>query len=95
MFFRKTGILTAVAAAMLLFGGCSADGRMDKEEARNWYNEINGYGTQTVDGAGSVERNSYGMRTDEEKEGTLGEELRHGWDEVKEDVKNMTDEDKK
>ena len=37
---RKTGFLAAVTTALLLFGGCGADGTVDEDQARNWYNEM-------------------------------------------------------
>ena len=109
---RKTGFLAAVTTALLLFGGCGADGTVDEDQARNWYNEMqrnggvvndvdpDGYGLYsggpvTGDNAGdgmtrsntNGERNTYGMRTDGGT--TLGEDIRNAWDNVKNDVKNM------
>ena len=109
---RKTGFLAAVTTALLLFGGCGADGTVDEDQARNWYNEMqrnggvvndvdpDGYGLYsggpvTGDNAGdgmtrsntNGERNTYGMRTDGGT--TLGEEIRNAWDNMKNDVKNM------
>ena len=112
---RKTGFLAAVTTALLLFGGCGADGTVDEDQARNWYNEMqrnggvvndvdpDGYGLYsggpvTGDNAGdgmtrsntNGERNTYGMRTDGGT--TLGEEIRNAWDNMKNDVKNMGNE---
>ena len=109
---RKTGFLAAVTTALLLFGGCGADGTVDEDQARNWYNEMqrnggvvndvdpDGYGLYsggpvTGDNAGdgmtrsntNGERNTYGMRTDGGT--TLGEDIRNAWDNVKNDMKNM------
>ena len=109
---RKTGFLAAVTTALLLFGGCGADGTVDEDQARNWYNEMqrnggvvndvdpDGYGLYsggpvTGDNAGdgmtrsntNGERNTYGMRTDGGT--TLGEDIRNAWDNMKNDVKNM------
>ena len=112
---RKTGFLAAVTTALLLFGGCGADGTVDEDQARNWYNEMqrnggvvndvdpDGYGLYsggpvTGDNAGdgmtrsntNGERNTYGMRTDGGT--TLGEDIRNAWDNMKNDVKNMGNE---
>ena len=109
---RKTGFLAAVTTALLLFGGCGADGTVDEDQARNWYNEMqrnggvvndvdpDGYGLYsggpvTGDNAGdgmtrsntNGERNTYGMRTDGGT--TLGEDIRNAWDNMKNDMKNM------
>ena len=109
---RKTGFLAAVITALLLFGGCGADGTVDEDQARNWYNEMqrnggvvndvdpDGYGLYsggpvTGDNAGdgmtrsntNGERNTYGMRTDGGT--TLGEDIRNAWDNMKNEVKNM------
>lgn len=109
---RKTGFLAAVTTALLLFGGCGADGTVDEDQARNWYNEMqrnggvvndvdpDGYGLYsggpvTGDNAGdgmtrsntNGERSTYGMRTDGGT--TLGEDIRNAWDNMKNDVKNM------
>lgn len=110
---RNTGLLTALTTAMLLLGGCGADGKVDETQARNWYNEMqrnggvvndvnpDGYGLYsggpvTGDNAGNGntngERNTYGMRTDDNGTNggtTLGEDIRNAWDNVKNDVKNM------
>ena len=37
----------------------------------------------------SGERNTYGMRTDNGADNTLGQDIRNAWDNVKNDVKNM------
>lgn len=80
MFGRKTGFLAAMMMALALFAGCSTDGSVDETEARNWYNEMQGYGSVTNDvlpdangnytggpdwsDHNNTERNTYGMRTD-------------------------------
>ena len=102
MFFRKAGFLTALVMALAAFAGCGADGRVDEAKARNWYNEMQGQGSVTNDvlpdgvgnytggpnwGTDNTERNTYGMRTDGGT--TLGQDIRNAWDNVKNDVKNM------
>lgn len=47
MFGTKSGFLAAMAATLLLFSGCGADGKVDGDAARNWYNEMQGNGTVT------------------------------------------------
>ncbi|WP_458407169.1 hypothetical protein [Anaerotignum sp.] len=107
MFGRNAGLLAAMAATMLLLGGCGADGKVDEDQARNWYEEMRGNGSVTndtsPDGYGiysggpewsdrnNAERNTYGMRTDNGTNGgtTLGQDIRNAWDNVKNDVKNM------
>lgn len=101
---RNTGLLAAMTLTMLLLGGCGADGTVDEDQARNWYEEMRGNGSVTndtdPDGYGvysggpewtdrnNTERNTYGMRTDNGGT-TLGEDIRNAWDNVKNDVKNM------
>ena len=108
MFGRKTGFLAAVVMALALFSGCGTDGRVDEAKARNWYNEMQGKGSVTngtnPDGYGNytggpnwgtdnTERNTYGMRTDNGN--TLGQDMRNAWDNVKNDVKNMGNDNNK
>lgn len=56
MFGRKTGFLASMMMALALFSGCTADGRVDEDQARNWYNEMQGNGSvlndATPDGYG-------------------------------------------
>ena len=108
MYGRKTGFLAAMVLTMALFAGCTADGKVDERKARNWYNEMQGQGSVTndvlPDGAGNytggpnwgkdnTERNTYGMRTNNDNKNhagsTLGEDLKNAWDNVKNDVKNI------
>ena len=103
MVFGKTGFLVSVVLAMVLMSGCGADGRVDEAKARNWYNEMQGNGSVTNDvlpdgvgnytggpnwGEDNTNRNTYGMRTDT-GENTLSNDIRNAWDNVKNDVKNM------
>ncbi len=51
-------------------------------------------GGDVIAGGDNLERNTYGMRTDGYAEngtsgGTLGDDMRNAWDNVKNDVKNM------
>ena len=102
MFGRKTGFLAAAMMALALFSGCGTDGKVDEAKARNWYNEMQGNGSVTNDttpdgygnytggpnwGTDNTERNTYGMQTDNGN--TLGQDIRNAWDDVKNDVKNM------
>ena len=112
MLGRKTGLLAAMTVTMFILGGCGADGTVDEDQARNWYEEMRGNGSVTNDtdpdgyglysggpvtgdnaGDGMTrsntngERNTYGMRTDNGT--TLGEDIRNAWDTMKNDVKNM------
>ena len=89
-----------MTAALLLFGGCGTDGKVDEEQARNWYNEMtrengsmvndrsgDGYGNYTGGpnwGTDNTERNTYGMRTDGGT--TLGQDIRNAWDNMKDDM---------
>jgi len=56
MFGRKSGMLAAMTAALLLFGGCGTDGSVDETQARNWYNEMTrengGYAVNDTDADG-------------------------------------------
>ena len=54
---RKTGFLAAVTTALLLFGGCGADGTVDEDQARNWYNEMQRNGGVVND----VDPDGYGL----------------------------------
>ena len=105
MLFGRTGFLVSVVLALALCSGCGTDGRVDETEARNWYNEMQGYGSVTNDvlpdangnytggpnGDMNTERNTYGMRTDNgsDMDNTLGQDIRNAWDNVKNDVKDM------
>ncbi len=73
---RKAGLFATMAATMLAFGGCGADGKLDEAKARQWYDEMQGYGSVTHDsdfggtyhggiagGRDNTERNTYGMES--------------------------------
>lgn len=61
MFGRKTGFLAAMTTALLLFGGCGADGTIDEGQARNWYNEMTRGDGGTNSIANDTDADGYGI----------------------------------
>ena len=75
MFGRKTGFFAAAAVTAMLLGGCgttannlggATDGYGDavygNNDMRNGYGYWDGYGINSGDTTGNVDRSSYGMR---------------------------------
>ena len=77
MFGRKTGVFAAMALTVMLLGGCgttannlggATDGYGDAVYGNNYrgdmqgYGYWDGYGINSGDTTGNVDRNSYGMR---------------------------------
>ena len=93
MDFKKMSLLAAVLVSLCLCGGCRMDGMWDETEARRWYEEMQGKENwkETVPGGGvystmedvenNAERNTYGMRTDD--------------DGIKENIRNIQEDFKR
>lgn len=78
---RKAGILTAVAAAMLLFGGCGADGQMTEEARRgvtDWYNDMISGDGGTMTSGGDAYWDGYGINSNDPTTGNNTERNTYG-----------------